>query len=146
MEEKYLKLIDKQIEKLAAKDFDLDAWKSSASHVLSLIFGADDPKIKEIEKLKIDYSSWALRDSSSTYKPVETCKKMGREIMEMAKDEIELLGVNIQPNKHQDILKKVLSNSQYEKFNGSNDVDKMRNEVLKSLSKEKLIELVKGLL
>jgi len=146
MKEKYLKLLDKQIEKLSAKDFDLDAWKSSASHVIGLIFGANDPKIKEIDKLKIDYSSWALRDSSSTYKPVETCKKMGREIMEMAKDEIDLLGVEIKQDKNHEILEKVLSSSQYEKFNTSNDVDKIRGEVLKSLSKEKLIELVKGLL
>lgn len=145
MEEKYYKLIDKQIAKLSASDFDLDAWKSSAAYILSLIFGPEDPKIREIEKLKIDYSSWTLRDSSSTYKPTESCKKMGREIMEMAKDEIDLLGVKQETNGINEKLKQVLSTKQYDKFNSGSDPSRTREEVLKTLSKEKLIELIQSI-
>lgn len=144
MEEKYHKLIDKQIEKLSAPDFDLEAWKSSAAHVIGIIFGQEDPKIKELEKLKIDYSSWALRDSGSDYKPIESCKKMGKEIMEIAKDEIELLGVKNQHSALEEKLRSVLTTSQYDKFMAGADenIQHQRSEVLKSLSKDKLIELL----
>ncbi len=146
MEEKYHKLLDKQIAKLSANDFDLEAWKSSAGYVLSIIFGPEDAKIKEIEKLKIDYSSWALRDSPSDYKPIETCKKMGREILEIAKDEIDLIGVRSPKVQLNEKLKELLSNSQFEKFTSEDSSLEQRNEVLKSLNKDKLIELVSSML
>ena len=142
MEEKYLKLLDKQIDKLSDKDFDLDAWKSSASYLLNMILGPEDLKIKEIDKLKIDYSSWALRDSSSTYKPVETCKKMGKEIMEMAKDELDLVGASNIKYKLDEKLKELLSQSQFEKFIKSSSTAKERKDLLKSMTKDKLIELI----
>ena len=94
MEEKYIQLFTRQIEKLDTEDFDLEAWKSSTIVLLKKVFGAQDPKIEQIEKLKIDYSSWTLRDSNAKYKPIETCKKIGKEILLSAIDEIELLGVN----------------------------------------------------
>ncbi|MDX1628729.1 MAG: hypothetical protein R3345_08515 [Fulvivirga sp.] len=141
MEEKYQKLIDKQIEKLSADDFDLDAWKSSASYVIKIIFGPKDPKIEEINKLKIDYSSWALRDSSPNYKPIETCKKKGKEILEIAKDEIELLGVSTPATALNKKLKSLLSDEMYEKFIEGNEDNRLA--ALKSLKKDQLVDLVK---
>lgn len=142
MKEKYLKLLDKQIEKLSVGDFDLDAWKSSTIHLLSIIFGDKDPKIKEIDHLKVDYGSWALRDATPKYKPIEGCKKKGREILEIAKDEIDLLGVTNQKGSLDQKLKEALSESQYAKFTLPTSTEKERSDVLKSLSKDKLIELL----
>lgn len=93
MLEKYLKLLQNQVEKLKSDDFDLDAWKSSATSILSRIFGSGDPRIKQIDNLKIDYGSWALRDAKASYNPLETCKKKGREIIETSIYELENFGL-----------------------------------------------------
>lgn len=104
MKKQVIKLLEKQIEKLEQPDFDLEAWKSATIAVLSRIFGESDGKVKQITDLKIDYSSWALRDSNAKYKPVETCKKKGHAILEAAIDEIETFGI---PTKeHPDFLSK----------------------------------------
>ena len=139
MVKKYLKLIDKQIAKLDNDDFDLEAWKSSAAYILKMIFGSDDPKIKEIEGLKIDYSSWALRDASSTYRPEEMCKKKGREIMEIAKDELDLNGVKSTEGELMVKLKELLTEKQFEKLTKSEDDCKV---VLKSLNKDQLVKIL----
>ncbi len=89
----YITVLQKQIDLLEDPSFDLEAWKSAAQSRLSNIFGENDPRIRQIHDLKIDYSSWALRDSNSKYKPVETCKKKGRAIVESLIDEIELVGL-----------------------------------------------------
>ncbi len=93
MPKKLIKLLEKQIEKLEAEDFDLEAWKSSATSVLTRIFGADDPRIKQVDQLKVDYSSWALRDSNAQYKPVESCKRKGKALMISAVEELETFGL-----------------------------------------------------
>ncbi|MFK7953996.1 MAG: hypothetical protein AB8B73_14205, partial [Ekhidna sp.] len=92
MKSQYIKLLKKQIEKLESEDFDLEAWKSSSISVISRVFGKGDVRSEQIEKLKIDYSSWALRDSNANYKPVESAKRMGKEILQTAIEEIELFG------------------------------------------------------
>ena len=78
--------------KLDGNEFDLEAWKGSAISLLTRIYGEKDQKVERISKMTIDYSSWALRDSKSTYNPLESCKKQGREIMEMCLDEIKNFG------------------------------------------------------
>lgn len=93
MEKAFIKLLQKRIDKLSNEDFDLDAWKSGTISVLERVFGEQDPRIRKIEDLKVDYSSWALRDATSKYNPVETCKKKGMEILQTFIEEIELLGV-----------------------------------------------------
>jgi len=86
---KLLKMIKGQLRKLNSKDFDLEAWKSSTIALLGKAFGADDPMVQEIQKLKIDYGSWALRDAKASYDPIETCKKVGREVVEIAVEQLE---------------------------------------------------------
>lgn len=90
MDKRFKKLLEKQLGKLDADDFDLEAWKSGTVTLLMKTFGANDASVKQIEALKIDYSSWALRDSSSSYKPMETCKRKGREVLSSAIDELEI--------------------------------------------------------
>lgn len=139
MTKKYTKLIDNQIDKLSNEDFDLDAWKGSTKYVLTLVFGAKDPKIAEIDNLKIDYSSWALRDSKSDYKPIETCKKKGREILEIAKDELDLFGVKTTVPEEK--LKGWLGD-QAEDVLSDNMPLNDKKLLLKKLNKDQLITLV----
>lgn len=93
-DKKKAELIKRQIDKLDQEPFDLEAWKSSAHAILKRIFGDFDPRLKQIEGLRIDYSSWALRDSNSKYKPIESSKNVGREIMQSALEEIEVFGID----------------------------------------------------
>lgn len=106
MSKSKIALIQKRIDKLEAKDFDLEAWKESTTTTLSRVLGESDPAIKQIENLKVDYSSWALRDATSKYNPTETCRRKGREILHSLIDEIEVEGSS--PN-IQAILKSHLS-------------------------------------
>lgn len=85
-----IEMLIKQSEKINEKDFDLEAWKSTASTLVSKIFGNSDPRILTIENLKIDYGSWALRDASSNYDPLNTCKKIAQDLMELSIDELKV--------------------------------------------------------
>lgn len=93
-DEKKAELIRRQIAKLDQDPFDLDAWKSSAQAIIKRMFGDFDPRLKQIEALRIDYSSWALRDSNSKYKPIESSKNVGREIMQSVLEELEVYGMD----------------------------------------------------
>ena len=90
---KPIAVLKKQLAKLDNENFDLEAWKSSSSVFLSRLFGDKDTKVKQIQGLKIDYGSWTLRDASSSYNPVISCKKQGREIIEAAINELETFGL-----------------------------------------------------
>ncbi|MEO9872436.1 hypothetical protein [Ekhidna sp.] len=134
MKAQYIKLLKKQISKLDEESFDLEAWKTSAITVLSRIFGESDTRVKQIENLKIDYSSWTLRDSNANYKPVETAKLKGIEILNTAIDEIEIFGA---PESHsmdvlgQDFVKKI-----------QDMTEKERKRHFNEMKKEKLVELL----
>ena len=93
MKDQYIKLIKNQIEKLNLKDFDLDSWKDSTILVLDRIFGYDSEKIKKINDIHYDLSSWSLRDTLGTSAHFDTCKKKGKEILEVSIMEIETLGI-----------------------------------------------------
>lgn len=90
---KEIKLLQKQIDKLGADDFDLEAWKSGAIIILERLFGADNQKIRQIEKTKYDQSSWALREAKGSKNMMETCKKQCREILNISIDELEHFGL-----------------------------------------------------
>ena len=90
MKTEYIELLKKRIDGLANKDFDLEVWKSGTTILLSRIFGKRNSYSKEIEDLKVDYSSWSLRDATSDYNPKETCKRIGGEILELALAELQL--------------------------------------------------------
>ncbi len=95
---KEIELLEVQIEKLNTRDFDLDAWKQYTIVVLARIFGENDHKIKQIEKINYDRSSWALRDTSGSSSYIETCKKLGKEILQASIDELKTFGL---PDKEQ---------------------------------------------
>ncbi|MCB2220009.1 MAG: hypothetical protein KQI35_06395 [Bacteroidetes bacterium] len=89
---KEIKLLEEQIAKLDVKGFDLNAWKQYTVVLLARIFGENDPKIKQVEKIEYDYSSWSLRDTSGSSAYMETCKKLGREILQASIDELKAFG------------------------------------------------------
>jgi hypothetical protein len=97
MSEKQIELLNLQIEKLSQKNFDLTAWKTQTAILLARIFGEDNQKIKQIEKLEYEYNSWSLRDTSGHSAYLDSCKKLGREILEASINEIEALGI---PEQH----------------------------------------------
>ncbi|MCF8369387.1 MAG: hypothetical protein K9G76_10125 [Bacteroidales bacterium] len=90
---KEIKLLEAQINKLDAKDFDLDAWKQYTVVLLARIFGEKNSKIGQIEQIEYDYSSWALRDTSGKSSYMDTCKKLGREVIQASIDELNTFGL-----------------------------------------------------
>lgn len=90
--EKEIQLLKKLIDKLDDKNFNLEAWKSSVMIILARIFGENSQKIRQIEKIEYDYSSWSMRDTSGI-PYIETCKKLGRQILETSILELETLGL-----------------------------------------------------
>jgi hypothetical protein len=87
-----IQLLKKLIEKLDDKNFNLEAWKSSVMIILARIFGENSQKIRQIEKIEYDYSSWSMRDTSGI-PYLQTCKKLGRQILETSILELETLGL-----------------------------------------------------
>ncbi|MCF6342481.1 MAG: hypothetical protein L3J31_06720, partial [Bacteroidales bacterium] len=64
MAQKEIKLLEQQISRLSNTGFDLEAWKKYTIIVLARIFGSNDEKIRQVEQLESEFSSWSLRDAS----------------------------------------------------------------------------------
>lgn len=136
MKQQYIRLLNNQVEKLASEDFDLEAWKSSTVSVLTRIFGGDDPRIQQIDQLKIDYSSWALRDSNAGYQPIASCKRKGKELLVTAIEEIETFGVPVTQGQ---ILEEFFTASEIKILLSEPD---QANALIRKLKKEDLQRLV----
>ncbi|MEQ9423566.1 MAG: hypothetical protein RJQ09_04050 [Cyclobacteriaceae bacterium] len=115
-----IKLLKKQLQKVNGDSFDLEAWKVTSITLLSKIFGADDERIKAINDLKIDYGSWALRDASSKYDPVTTCKRKAQDLIELSIEELEM-STPEKTNQLQKILSNHLSGNQLNELNAITD-------------------------
>lgn len=89
---KAVEVLQNQISKLDTKEFDLNAWKNSATLLLERIFGKDTKKIDAIQRIKYDQGSWVLRDETGYINSMEACKKLGKEILEEAILELEAFG------------------------------------------------------
>ncbi len=150
MAEKEIILLKKQIEKLADKSFDLDAWKKQTLLFLSRIFGADHTIVKMISELKYDYSSWNLRDATGNEKTDDPVKMQAHEILEASILELETLGLpngKSKTNTVWDILEDELTGKQIKELKQiiENDPDKrteLINKNLNSLNKENLIHIL----
>jgi len=88
-----IKLLKQQLEKLDAKDFDLNAWKKYTVVILSRVFGEDNLKIKQVEDLEFEYNSWSLRDASGNESYEDGTIKLAREIIQASIDEITAFGI-----------------------------------------------------
>ncbi|MCF8302392.1 MAG: hypothetical protein K9I94_03875 [Bacteroidales bacterium] len=91
--EREIELLQQQIDKLGSKDFDLKAWKNYTNIILGRIFGENTQKIKQINNIEYDYSSWSLRDSTGASSNLDMCKKLGREILEASIAELQNFGL-----------------------------------------------------
>ena len=88
MKKEALKLLKQQQDKITASDFDLESWKKYSIVILSRIFGEESGKVKQIEKLEYEYSSWSLRDASGNESYEDGTKKLAVEIIQASIDEI----------------------------------------------------------
>lgn len=93
MNEQEIKILESRIEKLRAPDFDLEAWKGATIVILDRIFGAGNQKSTQISNIKYEQSSWALRDASGSKNLIDSCKKRGEEVLRVAVEELEFLGL-----------------------------------------------------
>jgi hypothetical protein len=102
MVEKEIALINKQLDSLLSKNFDLEAWKSHTIIFLERIFGKESSKVRMIKELNYNYSSWSLRDAAGTGKDSDPVILKAREILEATRLELEHLGV---PKQEEENLK-----------------------------------------
>jgi len=93
MKKEAIKLLKQQQDKITAKDFDLESWKKYTIIILSRIFGDESNKVKQIEKLEYEYSSWSLRDASGNESYEDGTKKLAAEIIQASIDEINAFGI-----------------------------------------------------
>ena len=87
-----IEVLQSQIEKLEAKDFELNAWKNFTVLLLERIFGKNTQKIEAINRIKYDQGSWVLRDETGYANSMEACRKLGQEILTEAILELETFG------------------------------------------------------
>ena len=88
-----IELMKKQIAKLDAPDFDLKAWKTGTIVLLERIFGPGNQKLVQIDRIVYDQNSWALREAMGSKNLMDTCKKQGREVLQIAIEELQTLGL-----------------------------------------------------
>lgn len=95
MAEKEILLLKEQLASLDDKKFDLEAWKNHTLIFLERIFGKDNSKLKLINELRYDYSSWNLRDTAAAgkTKDKDPVRMQAREILEATILELERLGL-----------------------------------------------------
>lgn len=93
MAQKEIKILQQQIDKLYAKDFELQPWKNYTIILLERLFGPENEKIKMIRKVEFEFSSWSLRDASGNESYEEGSKKLAREILQAAIDELKAFGL-----------------------------------------------------
>ena len=130
---KAIEILEGQIQKLEAKDFDLNAWKNFTTLLLERIFGRTTRKIDAIEKIKYDQGSWVLRDETGYTNSMEACKKLGREILEEAIIELEAFGP---PEQSSDAVPfKIILTALKDELTGS-----QFREIIKAISQKGAVE------
>ena len=156
MAEKQIAILREQLAKLDEKKFDLDAWKTHTLIFLERIFGKENSKLKLIQDLHYDYSSWSLRDTAAAgkTKDKDPVKMRAREILEATIAELETMGLPEEKKEQQkvwELLHDELTGKQVKEIDAlvkSDDKEKTRKigEVLENLDKENLSLLIAKLL
>ncbi len=109
MYENEVKLLRSRIEKLSSEGFDLEAWKDGTIVLLNRIFGEDNQKSRQVEKIRFELNSWSLRDAKGSKNLISSCKKRGEEILQVAIEELENFGLPEDVvEQHQEPFKKVI--------------------------------------
>lgn len=139
MNDKIIKAVNRRLALLEESGFELETWKTGTVASLIKWLGETDPRLKLLDKLRIDYSSWALRDATANYNPRESTKKNAKEILLAILDEYsddgkqKGKGVAILP-----LVKKHLTVTSYKELTSaiSNKEDLL--PILKKCKKEEL--------
>lgn len=141
MKKEAIKLLQQQQDKITDKDFDLESWKKYTIIILSRIFGSENNKINQIEKLEYEYSSWSLRDASGNESYEDGTKKLATEIIQASIDEINAFGI---PELDENITNKdleIILNIILDELKGS-QVKKLKNILRSSENLEEKKRLV----
>jgi len=161
MIEKQIELLQNQVDKLNDKKFDLDAWKNHTIILLDGIFGSESQKIKQIEKIEYEHNSWSLRDTSGNNIYLDSCKKIGREVLEASIEELETLGTpdkttdqgNISINIILDALDDELKGSQFKAMikllkseQSAEEKSRLLRDIIKELESETIINILQGII
>ncbi|WP_052670630.1 MULTISPECIES: hypothetical protein [Draconibacterium] len=156
MAEKQIAILREQLAKLDEKKFDLDAWKTHTLIFLERIFGKDNSKLKLIQDLHYDYSSWSLRDTAAAgkTKDKDPVKMRASEILEATILELETLGLpegEEEPQKLWELLQDELTGKQVKEIDAlikSDEKERAKKigEILENLDKENLSLLIAKLL
>jgi hypothetical protein len=144
MAKKEIAIIKKQIDRLEIKEFDLEAWKKFTIVMLARIFGDNSEKIRQIESIEYDYSSWSLRDTSGSSSYLESCKKLGRKILEASVEELEAFGL---PDKSGDDDKffRIIIEALQDELKGS-QFRQLKDVILKTEKEEDMRDKVREIL
>ena len=156
MAEQEIALLKEQIERLGEEKFDLEAWKNRTVIFLERIFGKESPRLKMIQNLHYDYSSWSLRDTyaGGSAKDKDPVRIQAKEILEAIIAELESLGLP-QGKKEQQKLRELLDDEltgkqvkEIDSLLNSADQEKQEKlaEILESLPKESLVAVIAKLL
>lgn len=156
MAEKEIALLKEQIARLYEKKFDLQAWKNHTLIFLERIFGKENSKIKMIQSLTYDYSSWSLRDTAAggSDKEKDPIRIQAREILEAAIAELESLGLPQEKQEKliiKELLEDELTGKQVKNLNAilnaeEKDKEEKIIEILETLEKESLANTIAKLL
>ena len=156
MAEKEITLLKEQIARLDEKKFDLEAWKNRTEIFLERIFGKESTKLKMIQNLHYDYSSWSLRDTyaGGSAKDKDPVRIQAKEILEALIAELENLGLPQEKKEQQkikELLEDELTGKQVKEIDAllkADDQEKTEkiSEILETLSKENLAAVISKLL
>jgi len=156
MAEKEITLLKEQIARLDDKKFDLEAWKNRTIIFLERIFGKENSKIKMIQNLHYDYSSWSLRDTfaGGSAKDKDPVRIQAKEILNAVISELESLGLPQQKHeklKIKELLEDELTGRQSKELetilkSGEQEKEEKIQEILESLEKENLASIISKLL
>lgn len=162
MKDQYINLLKEQITKLDETEFDLNAWKARTNILLARMFGENNQKIRQVNNIKYEYGSWSLRDVSGSETAMDICKKLSKEILDAAIDELENFGVpeekiSEQENKVTETVascyKDELTGSQIKELikilNTSENEEEKKNQVMEKfnrLGSDTLAKIVTGII
>jgi hypothetical protein len=156
MAEKEITLLKEQIDRLDEIKFDLEVWKNRTVIFLERIFGKESPKLKMIQNLHYDYSSWSLRDTfaGGSAKDKDPVRIQAREILEAIITELEIMGLPEEKKeklKIRELLEDELTGKQVKEIDillNSDDQEKTEKiaEILQNLPNENLAMVISKLL
>ena len=156
MAKKEIDLLKEQIDRLDDNKFDLEAWKNRTLIFLERIFGKESPKLRMIQNLHYDYSSWSLRDTfaGGSAKDNDPVRIQAKEILEATIAELEILGVPEEKKEQQkikELIEDELTGKQVKELDillqsDSDEKIEMIAKILETLPKENLATTIAKLL